>query len=90
MASSAMLRRVGLVRTDISEERSASIIRVTRIGVLGTLSVTSDGRPCLWCLMASLGCVSREVGPSPATKKGIMRRECKKQKTKEYVGGKTK
>jgi hypothetical protein len=27
-----MLRRVGLVRTDVSEELSASIIRVTRIG----------------------------------------------------------
>jgi hypothetical protein len=31
-----MLRSVALVRTDISEERSASIIRVTRIGELGT------------------------------------------------------
>jgi hypothetical protein len=30
-----MLRRVALVRTDISEELSASIIRVTRIGELG-------------------------------------------------------
>jgi hypothetical protein len=32
MASSGMLHRVALVRTDLSEERSASIIRVTRIG----------------------------------------------------------
>jgi hypothetical protein len=32
MAFSGMLRRVGLVRTDVSEELSASIIRVTRIG----------------------------------------------------------
>jgi hypothetical protein len=40
-----MLRRVALVRTDVSEERSASIIRVTRIGELGTmLSVTSNRR----------------------------------------------
>jgi hypothetical protein len=31
-----MLRRVALVRTDVWEERSASIIRVTRIGELGT------------------------------------------------------
>jgi hypothetical protein len=31
MASSGMLRRVALVRTDVSEELSASIIRVTRI-----------------------------------------------------------
>jgi hypothetical protein len=40
-----MLRRVVLVRTDVSEELSASIIRVTRIGGLGTtLAVTSMRR----------------------------------------------
>jgi hypothetical protein len=38
-----LLRRVALVRTDVSEERSASFIRVTRIGVIGTtLAVTSN------------------------------------------------
>jgi hypothetical protein len=31
-----MVRRVVLVRTDVSEELSASIIRVTRIGEPGT------------------------------------------------------
>jgi hypothetical protein len=31
-----MLRRVALVRTDISEELSASFIRMTKIGELGT------------------------------------------------------
>jgi hypothetical protein len=36
MASSGMLRHVPLVRTDVSEELSASIIRVTSIGELGT------------------------------------------------------
>jgi hypothetical protein len=42
MASSGMLRRVVLVRTDVSEELSTSIITVTRIGELGTtLAVTS-------------------------------------------------
>jgi hypothetical protein len=40
-----MLRRVVLVRTDVSEELSASVIRVTRIGELGTtLAVTSNRR----------------------------------------------
>jgi hypothetical protein len=39
MASSGMLRREALVRTDVSEELRASIIRVT-IGELGTLVVT--------------------------------------------------
>jgi hypothetical protein len=43
MESSAMLRRVALVRTDVSEEPSAFIIRVTRIGELGrTLVVTGN------------------------------------------------
>jgi hypothetical protein len=42
MASSGMLRRVTLVRTDVSEELSASIIRMTRIGELGTLAVTRN------------------------------------------------
>jgi hypothetical protein len=36
MASSEMLRRVALRRTDVSEDLSASIIRVKRIGDLGT------------------------------------------------------
>jgi hypothetical protein len=43
MPSSGMLRRVALVRTDVSEEFSASFIRVTKIGELGTtLAVTSN------------------------------------------------
>jgi hypothetical protein len=42
MASSGTLRRVALVRTDVSEEFSASIIRVTRIGELGTTLVTAS------------------------------------------------
>jgi hypothetical protein len=40
-----MLRRVALERTDVSEERIASIIRVTRFGELGTaLAITSNRR----------------------------------------------
>jgi hypothetical protein len=61
MASSGLLRRVALVRTDVSEELSASFIRMIRIGELGTtLAVTSNRRTlrrngCYeeWCL---LGC----------------------------------
>jgi hypothetical protein len=36
MVSSGMLRRAALVRTDVSEELSASIIRVKIIGELET------------------------------------------------------
>jgi hypothetical protein len=40
-----MLRHVALVRTEISEERSPSIVKVTRIGELRTtLAVTSNRR----------------------------------------------
>jgi hypothetical protein len=42
MPSSGMLCYVVLVRTDVLEELGASIIRVTRIGELGTLAVTSN------------------------------------------------
>jgi hypothetical protein len=43
MVSSGMLRRVALVRIDVSEELSVSFIRVTRIGQLGTMvAVTSN------------------------------------------------
>jgi hypothetical protein len=45
MASSGILRRVAVVRTNVSEELSASFIRVIRIGELGTtLAVTISRR----------------------------------------------
>jgi hypothetical protein len=56
MVSSGVLRRVALVRTDVSEELSASFIRVTRIGELGTtLAVTSNRRT----LRINIKCVHR-------------------------------
>jgi hypothetical protein len=47
MASSGMLRRVTLVRTDVSEELSASFIRVRRIGELETTLAVSSNRRTL-------------------------------------------
>jgi hypothetical protein len=45
MVFSGMLRRVSIVRTDVSEKLSASFIKVTKIGELGTtLAVTSNRR----------------------------------------------
>jgi hypothetical protein len=66
MASFGMLHRVALVRTDVSEEVSASFIRVTRIGELGTtLAVTSNRRmlrrntkwSCLFSKMQTVKCI---------------------------------
>jgi hypothetical protein len=39
-----MLRRVALLRTDVSEESGASFIRVTRIGELGTTQAVTSNR----------------------------------------------
>jgi hypothetical protein len=48
-----MLRRVDIVRTDVSEKLSPSFIRVTRISKLGTtLAVTSNRRTLLSLLFA--------------------------------------
>jgi hypothetical protein len=46
-----MLRHVALVSTDVSEELSASIIRVTRIGELGTSDLVT-----LYFFAACVGC----------------------------------
>jgi hypothetical protein len=47
MASSGMLRRVALVRTDVSEEFRASIMRVTRIDEL--THATKKYKVCVGC-----------------------------------------
>jgi hypothetical protein len=50
-----MLRRVALVRADVSEERIASIIRVTRIGEQGnTLTATETEARCEETLLRSV------------------------------------
>jgi hypothetical protein len=44
MVSSGMLRRVALVRSDVSDELSASFIRVTRISELSTTPAVTRNR----------------------------------------------
>jgi hypothetical protein len=44
MVSSAMLRSMALVRSDVSEELSASFIMVTRIGEVGTTLAVTEAR----------------------------------------------
>jgi hypothetical protein len=69
MASSGMLRRVARVSTDVSAVRCASIIRVTRIGELGTtLAVTSNQRTLRrninYCISVRRLMVTASVVPS--------------------------
>jgi hypothetical protein len=42
MSSSEIVRRVALLITDVSEEYSASIMKVTKIGELGTHNIPSQ------------------------------------------------
>jgi hypothetical protein len=39
-----MVRRVALVRTDVSEETGAAFIRITRIGEVGTTQAATSNR----------------------------------------------
>jgi hypothetical protein len=63
MASSGMFRRVALVRTDLSEELSASFMRVTRIGELGTLAVISNRRTLVFLRSVRRLLVRRFLSP---------------------------
>jgi hypothetical protein len=53
MGSSGMLRHVALVRTDVSQELSASIISMTRIGELRTTSVFVFLHSVRWLLVTA-------------------------------------
>jgi hypothetical protein len=57
-----MLRLVAPVRTDVTDERSFSIIRVKRIGQLGTKLAVTSSRPTLRSVLRLL--VTAKVVPS--------------------------
>jgi hypothetical protein len=66
MASSGVLRRVALVRTDLSEELIASVIRVIRIGELRKMLAATNSRRTLrrntkWYFFAA--CVTDSCHP---------------------------
>jgi hypothetical protein len=51
-----MLRHVALVRTNVSEEPSASFMRVTIIGELGTTLAVTSNRRTLYFFAACVCC----------------------------------
>jgi hypothetical protein len=61
MPYSGMLRCVALVRTEVSEERRASIIRVKRISELGTALAVTSNRCMLWFLQGPHGVTSQKT-----------------------------
>jgi hypothetical protein len=69
MLSPGLLHCVALVRTDVSEEPVASIIRVTRIGELGTALAVTSNRCTLQrnkkCSMRQLLVTANTVPSSP-------------------------
>jgi hypothetical protein len=75
MASSVMLRRVALVRTEVSEELSVSFIRVTKIGELGT---TLAVRSVRWLLFTA------SVVPSSPILVTVMKEALNSSETSDY------
>jgi hypothetical protein len=65
-----MLRRVALLRTDVSEEHSASSIRVTRIDELRTTLAVTSNRRTLWYFFAA--CVGLLVTASIVPSSSIL------------------
>jgi hypothetical protein len=65
MTSSEMLHRVALVGTDVSEELSSSIIRVTKIGEQRTTLAVTNNRRTLRLLLVrlTLFLVHRNLSP---------------------------
>jgi hypothetical protein len=77
-----MLRRVALVRTDVSEELSVSFIRVTRIGELGTtLAVTSNRRTLVFLRSVRRLVITDNVVPSSPSRVTLMKKALSSSET---------
>jgi hypothetical protein len=59
LKSTGMWRLMTLVRTDVSEERIASIISMTRVGELGTMLAVNSNRSMLRSVIVCLRSVLR-------------------------------
>jgi hypothetical protein len=71
MTCSGMLRRVALVRTDVSEELSASFIRVTRVRRLLVRASVVHSSLILVTLMKEALCSSETSVLTRATRRNI-------------------
>jgi hypothetical protein len=84
--SSGVLCRVALVRTDASEEHSASFIRATRISGLGTTLVVTCNRRLLvfvWSVRRLL--VTASVVPSSPILVTLMKEELRSSETSVFT-----
>jgi hypothetical protein len=66
-----MFRRVAIVKTDDSDEITAFIIKVTRIGELGTTLAVTSNSPILVTLMMEALCYSETSVLARATRRNI-------------------
>jgi hypothetical protein len=73
MPSSGMLCNVALVRTNVSEECIASIIRLTRNGDLGTTLAVTSNRSTLQKILCEKGSISMEYQIEDGWKSGDSR-----------------
>jgi hypothetical protein len=64
MVPSGMLHHVAHIRTDVSEERCASFIRVTRLGGLGTTLAVTVAVPLVFLRSVRWLLVTASVVPS--------------------------
>jgi hypothetical protein len=85
MASSGLLHRVTLVRTDVSEELSPSIIRVTKIGELGTTLAVTGNRCTVFLRSERRLLVTSSVLPSSPILVTLMKEELSYSETSAHT-----